>query len=459
MKRRTVLLTGVGLLAGCSIGTEPTVRPSDRSTPKTADLIISGGPILTMDPARPRVEAVAVSDDRIVAVGTRADVLPFAMESARIVDLNGATMMPGFVDAHSHFFGRADAAGTDIEGVCEFILSLGITTTAECFVDPPLFADLERLASRKRLLVRLSAYLAANNACGESLGDWWAEYSPTRTPGELFRIGGVKIYSDGGACNTPAASYQYVTGSRGDLYLSDRELTELVQKIDSGGRQVAIHALGDRAVETTLTALEQVIGASGNVKRHRIEHSAATRPDLRARHGKIGAVVTIAGSYPTCFLTGHNNAYKFRTPDEYLEWEWPWRSLIDRSPGAHFAWHSDFPVFQPPDPVNALFGFVTRGQVGADGSACAPTSTMAANAIPVDEALRLMTTGAAYALFREDEVGRIAPGMLADFVALSADPTATEPAELHSLKVVLTMVGGTASWCRPGFEALCPSQR
>jgi predicted amidohydrolase YtcJ len=371
--------------------------------------------------------------------------------------LGGATLLPGFVDAHSHFFGRPDAAGTDIDGVSNYVASLGITTTAECFVDTPLLAAIEDLARRGRLGVRLSAYLAANNACGDPLGDWWSGHPPTRNPSEMLRIGGVKVYVDGGSCHAPAASFAYGDGSHGDLYFTAGQLADLLSRIDASGHQAAMHALGDRAVETVLTAFEAVIGTTGNPRRHRIEHSAVTRPDLRARHGQVGAVVTIFGAYPTCFLSGTNQTFKYRTPEENLNWEWAWRGLMDASPGAHFAWHADFPVFSPGDPVHSLSGFVTRAQVGPDGSVCQPTAAMAEGAITVDEALRLMTTGAAYALFRENEVGRIAPGLLADFVVLSEDPTAVASSRLAQLQVLVTVIGGKAVWCGPRQQGLCAS--
>ncbi len=305
--------------------------------------------------------------------------------------------------------------------------------------------------------MRLSAYLAANNACGDALGDWWSAHPPSRNAGELLRIGGVKVYLDGGSCHAPAASFAYADGSHGDLYFTAEALADLLSRIDASGHQAAVHALGDRAVETVLTAFEAVIGTTGNPRRHRIEHSAVTRPDLRARHGKVGAVVTIFGPYPTCFLTGTDQTFKYRTPEEYLDWEWAWRGLIDASPGAHFAWHADFPVFNPGDPVHALSGFVTRAQVGPDGSVCQPTAAMAEGALTVDEALHLMTTGAAYALFRENEVGRLAPGLFADFVVLSEDPTAVAPARLAQLRVLITVVGGKAAWCGPRQQGLCAS--
>jgi predicted amidohydrolase YtcJ len=422
-----------------------------------ADLIIYGGPILTMDPVHPRAEAIAIAHDWIVAVGSREEIVRLASPSATVIDLGGATLMPGFVDAHSHFFGRADKAGTDPAGVSEYILSQGITTTAELYVDESLLAELQRLNSSRRLSVRVSAYLAANDACGQSLGDWWREYAPTRQPAQMLRIGGVKVYTDGGACNTPAASFEYLNGlGHGDLYFTAAQLTELLRSIDATGHQAAMHALGDRAVQTVLDAMEQVIGTSGNPRRHRIEHAAATRPDLRARPGQIGAVVTIFGPYQTCFLTGKTGAFNFRTPAEYLEWEWPWRILLDASPGAHFAWHADFPVFQDGDPIHSLYGFVTRAQIAPDGSVCEPTPAMASGAISVDEALSLMTTGSAYALFRENELGRVAPGLLADFVILSGDPTGVQPAALKDLQVWMTMVGGQVAWCRSGREVICP---
>jgi predicted amidohydrolase YtcJ len=421
-------------------------------------LIIRGGTILTMDPSRPRAEAIAISGDQIDSVGAENEVMALAGAHTVVVDLDGATLMPGFVDAHSHYFGRTDVTGTDVDGTSQFVLGQGVTTTGELYVDEPLLAELRRTEAEGDLGVRVSAYLAANNGCGESLGDWWQNEPPTRNRGEMLRIGGVKVFTDGGSCNRPAVSFEYADGGgQGDLYYTVPELAALVQRIEAAGHQAAVHALGDRAIETALGALDQVIDGGSNPHRHRIEHSAATRPDLRARHGEVGVVTTLFGTYPTCFFTRPSGQFKFRTPPEYLEWEWPWRSLLDQSPGARFAWHGDFPVFGSVGPVDALYGFVTRAQVDAEGSVCEPTPELAANAITVDEALALMTTGSAYALGREDEVGRLAPGMLADLVVLSADPTAVPPADLKDLEVWMTMIGGRVGWCRAGHEAICPT--
>ncbi len=68
----------------------------------TADQIWMGGPILTMNDQAMRAEAIAVADGRIVAVGSRADVMRTRGPQTRMIDLNGRTMLPGFVDAHGH---------------------------------------------------------------------------------------------------------------------------------------------------------------------------------------------------------------------------------------------------------------------------------------------------------------------------------------------------------------------
>ncbi len=67
-----------------------------------ADAIYSGGPILTMDDANPRVDAVAVKGGRIVAAGPSADVMAFKGPATTMVDLGGRTMLPGFIDPHGH---------------------------------------------------------------------------------------------------------------------------------------------------------------------------------------------------------------------------------------------------------------------------------------------------------------------------------------------------------------------
>ncbi|WP_406631172.1 amidohydrolase family protein [Amycolatopsis sp. WGS_07] len=66
------------------------------------DLIFTGGPILTVDDGRPEAEAIAVRDGIITAVGDRAEVLPLRTPATEVVDLGGAALLPGFVEAHGH---------------------------------------------------------------------------------------------------------------------------------------------------------------------------------------------------------------------------------------------------------------------------------------------------------------------------------------------------------------------
>ena len=68
----------------------------------TADWIFANGSVLTLDPRRPRATALAVAAGRIAAVGDRADVRAWRDRRTRIVDLRGATVVPGLVDAHAH---------------------------------------------------------------------------------------------------------------------------------------------------------------------------------------------------------------------------------------------------------------------------------------------------------------------------------------------------------------------
>lgn len=85
------------------------------------DLIICNGAILTMDAAKPRAEAVAISGKRIMAVGRSKDVLARKSRKTRVIDAQGGTVMPGFIEAHMHMFaGAAELANLHLTGVRGF---------------------------------------------------------------------------------------------------------------------------------------------------------------------------------------------------------------------------------------------------------------------------------------------------------------------------------------------------
>jgi predicted amidohydrolase YtcJ len=87
--------------------------PGPPSSREIADVVMVGGDVWTMDPQRPKAEALAWRGDKIIAVGTAAEIRGHAGPSTRTIDLRGRSVTPGLVDAHCHLYGL----GADLENV------------------------------------------------------------------------------------------------------------------------------------------------------------------------------------------------------------------------------------------------------------------------------------------------------------------------------------------------------
>jgi predicted amidohydrolase YtcJ len=96
------MLLMVTVLSGCDAPEKPeAVTPAAKAV---ADTIYHGGPIVTIDDSNPTAEAVAVKEGKIVAIGSESDVMTWRGDDTKVVDLEGKTLLPGFMDAHGHVF-------------------------------------------------------------------------------------------------------------------------------------------------------------------------------------------------------------------------------------------------------------------------------------------------------------------------------------------------------------------
>lgn len=100
--RRPAILATLGALVA-ALAIAPLARVAVAATPAPADTVYLNARVWTADDARPEAEALAVRGDRVVAVGTAAEVRAWAGPATAVVDLQGRRVVPGFIDAHWHF--------------------------------------------------------------------------------------------------------------------------------------------------------------------------------------------------------------------------------------------------------------------------------------------------------------------------------------------------------------------
>jgi predicted amidohydrolase YtcJ len=291
--------------------------------------------------------------------------------------------------------------------------------------------DVFRLA-RERGLLTVRVYALT------PLGQWQrlAEEVAKRGRGdEWLQIGGLKGYVDGSLGSHTAAFLEPFNDdptSRGLLVNSEEDLEAWTEGADQAGLQVAVHAIGDRAIRMQLDIYERVARRHGpRDRRFRIEHAQHISPPDIARFGTLGVIASMQpyhaiddGRWAEGVIGAERSATTYA-----------FRSLLETD--GRLAFGSDWYV-APATPLEGIDAAVTRRTL--DGKH--PQGWVPDQKISAEEALRAYTSDAAYAGFQESGRGSIAVGKLADLVVLDRDILSPKEKEIGKARVKLTMVGG-----------------
>jgi predicted amidohydrolase YtcJ len=320
-----------------------------------------------------------------------------------------------------------------IEAAGKHMLSLGFTSVMDANVGmaggiAETTAYQTALAT-ERLPVRAWLCLAGNP---EGIADaaWDAGIRPMQG-NDMLRFGAMKVFADGSAGGlTAAMSEPYLPGGTGIFCFPEATMHSLLAKYHAQGWQLAIHAIGDAAIEQVLSGMEAADNAAQPVagRRHRIEHCGFLSASQIARMAARG----IEPVPQPIFMYEFGDLYVTNLGLPRAEAAYPMRDWLNA--GQHPAASSDAPV-STTDPFRNIFTMTTRktnrGTVlGAD------------QCLSVAEAVHCYTTNGAYTQFAENDKGRLLPGMLADITVLSQDIFEIDPEEILTTKADLVLRGG-----------------
>lgn len=248
---------------------------------------------------------------------------------------------------------------------------------------------------------------------------------------ERLRIGPVKIVSDGSLIGRSAAVHECYCGepdNLGVLQLTPEALHDALLSYHRAGWTVATHAIGDRAIDHVLDAIETAQRKYPRSVRHRIEHFAIATDDQVSRAASLGVIPVPQGVFISDFGDGILDAIG----EERSSGTYRMRSLLDAGmvvPGS-----TDSPVSDA-NPLVSIHDLVNR--VTSGGKAFGSHER-----VSVEEAVGAYTYGSAYAVGIEEQVGRVRDGQFADVAVLSDDIFAIDPTCIKDLRVEATVIGG-----------------
>ncbi|WP_433169215.1 amidohydrolase [Kribbella sp. CA-247076] len=424
------------VVAGCAA---VLVLPLSGARVMPPEVIYHNGVVITMDDGRPRAEAVAVREGRILAVGRDDDVLGLRGRSTRMVDLDGRVVLPGFVDSHAHWIGDGGMVGYNAQLAVDAALSRGWTSITEQYVDRERLADLRELDATGVLRLRVNAYLPINFE-DEKFGQWFREFEPHQEFSARLRLAGIKVFLD----------HDWGTW----FHWRQGELDAYVLAAHRAGWQVSAHAISAGAHDQYLSAVARAQAADPNPDaRHRVEHVVQLRDDQLSRMRELGVIASIQPGMPGDLAA--EAGFPELVARGETRWITRWRDLVDS--GVRTIGSTDTPWLvlavgnQMPhgSPLEAIHQAMTR----QSPQARPPEAWQLAQRLTVEQALRLFTVDAAYGTFEEDVKGSLERGKYADLVILSDDPTTVAVDALPTIEVGATIVGGRAEYCADA--ALC----
>ena len=308
----------------------------------------------------------------------------------------------------------------------------GLTAVHDVWQDRRIIRILQELIKEDKIPLRIYGMLAYNDP--ELLAQYFSA-GPFQTPQYVLR--GVKAFIDGALGSRGAAllePYEGEPGNIGFLVTAPEELTDLARRCMSAGFQLNTHAIGDRAVRTVLDIYEKVLGDNRN-HRWRIEHVQVLHDDDLPRFARLGILPSMQPSHYTSDMPWLSTRLGSHRTDRISRIASLIRSGI-KVPGG-----SDCPI-ETGDPILEYYAAVSRQEInGHPQGGWNPKERVE----PLD-ALRMLTSWAAYSGFQEHTRGQIKPGFDADLTVLNTDITAVPFAEIPKTKVVMTVMNGRITY-------------
>ncbi len=421
------------------------------NSPAAADILVDNVAGLTLDEtgAVETFSAVLVgTDGRIVEVLNDKSKRPGKVEYR--IDGEGRVMIPGLIDSHANAMELGLAllkAKAGFEGdpqgeprpedrdlafaeAQDLFLKAGITTVADIGTTIEDWQSYRRSGDRGALRIRLVAY-------AEGVEDMALIGGPGPTPwlyeGRLQQ-NGVVITLDGPLetrsawLKTPYADSPSETGRP---LTNEVRLKNMMSRAAIDNFQIAVRAHGNAGVSATLDAFDELSKTYKGDRRWRIE-GANVIDSVDAQ--RIGQAGIFASMQPGRLGIESATAPQLLGPERLAQVQ-RWRSLSDS--GARLVFGSGTRG-EAPRPF-ALMALAMSRRTGSD----APFGGwQPQERISREEALAAFTTGASQALFANGRLGRIAPGLAADFLFIDRDPLLASPEQLAETQVLETWISG-----------------
>jgi predicted amidohydrolase YtcJ len=309
----------------------------------------------------------------------------------------------------------------------------GLTSVHDAGVDLDTIAIYKDLLKRGELPVRVYAM-----ARGEAAMKHYLESGPEPDLGNgMLAVRSFKLILDGALGSRGAEmteAYTDAPAEHGLQLVKDAELAQIISAARQKGFQVNTHAIGDKAAKRALDAFEK--GGVTQQERFRVEHASIVTDDDLLRFARLG----IIASMQPVFVGEYSRWAEDRVGPLRIHWVLRTRDFLND--GIALAAGSDYPASDSGNPIATLHCLVTRQSAeGKPEAGWYPQQR-----VDVDQALRMMTAGPAFAAFQEKDLGALTTGRYADFTVVSANPYQVPSKDLRTLTVRMTVVAGHVTY-------------